>query len=245
MLWKKTWQPEAVLMLAGGIVLSLCFCSLALELLRHFGVAGFKADGAAGNVLVATLSLHGAAIVMGTIFLKMHGLNWCDVLGLRNPNWPRHLLLAFVVFAAVLPLMFGLKLVSTLLLQQIGWPVEDQNAVEMFFNIKSVWLRVYMGFFAVVIAPVAEEFIFRGLLFSTAKKFGWPKCGAVGVSLLFALIHDNAPIFLPLFVFALALTWLYEKTEGLIAPIFAHSLFNAANLVLLVVAEKSGIKLQS
>jgi membrane protease YdiL (CAAX protease family) len=39
-------------------------------------------------------------------------------------------------------------------------------------------------------------------------------------------------------VFALALTWLYEKTEGLLAPVLAHSAFNAANLLLLVIAEK-------
>jgi len=60
----------------------------------------------------------------------------------------------------------------------------------------------------------------------------------LGVSFLFALIHFNAPTFLSLFVLALALTWLYEKTEGLCAPIMAHGLFNAANLVLLLVAEK-------
>jgi len=76
-------------------------------------------------------------------------------------------------------------------------------------------------------------------LFSAAKKFGWPRLGWVGVSLLFAFIHDNLPIFLPLFVLALALTWLYEKTEGLLAPILAHSLFNAANLVLLLLQQHS------
>jgi membrane protease YdiL (CAAX protease family) len=62
----------------------------------------------------------------------------------------------------------------------------------------------------------------------------------VGVSFLFALIHLNAPIFLPLFALALALTWLYEKTEGLLAPVLAHSLFNAANLLLLVFGQKYG-----
>ena len=40
--------------------------------------------------------------------------------------------------------------------------------------------------------------------------------------------------FLPLFVFALALTWLYERTEGLLAPMLAHGLFNAANLIILL-----------
>jgi membrane protease YdiL (CAAX protease family) len=38
---------------------------------------------------------------------------------------------------------------------------------------------------------------------------------------------------LPLFVFALALTWLYQKTGGLLAPMLAHALFNATNLGLL------------
>ena len=53
-------------------------------------------------------------------------------------------------------------------------------------------------------------------------------------SLLFAAIHGSAPVFLPLFVFALALTWLYERTEGLLAPMLAHGLFNAANLIILL-----------
>ena len=42
---------------------------------------------------------------------------------------------------------------------------------------------------------------------------------------------------MPLFVLALALTWLYEKTDNLLAPIAAHSLFNAANLVVLFFAQ--------
>jgi membrane protease YdiL (CAAX protease family) len=37
---------------------------------------------------------------------------------------------------------------------------------------------------------------------------------------------------------ALCLTWLYEKTGGLLAPILAHGLFNLANLILLLVAER-------
>jgi membrane protease YdiL (CAAX protease family) len=39
---------------------------------------------------------------------------------------------------------------------------------------------------------------------------------------------------LPLVVLAMALTWLYVKTESLLAPVLAHSLFNTANLVLLL-----------
>ena len=38
----------------------------------------------------------------------------------------------------------------------------------------------------------------------------------------------------PLTVLAIFLTFLYETTRNLIAPILAHSLFNAANFVLLL-----------
>jgi membrane protease YdiL (CAAX protease family) len=52
-------------------------------------------------------------------------------------------------------------------------------------------------------------------------------------------MHANAPIFLSLFVLALALTWLYEEAEGLLAPVMAHSLFNCANVVMLLLQEQS------
>ncbi len=106
-------------------------------------------------------------------------------------------------------------------------PSEDQAAVKLLTDAKSVWTVVYLGVFAVVLAPVAEEFIFRGMLFPFVKQLGFPKLAWFGVSFLFALIHMNAPTFLPLFVFALALTWLYDRTDNLLAPITAHALFNA------------------
>ena len=54
-----------------------------------------------------------------------------------------------------------------------------------------------------------------------------------GVSAIFAGIHFDAGTFAPLFALALVLTWLYEKTDCLLAPITAHSLFNGTNLVAL------------
>jgi hypothetical protein len=88
--------------------------------------------------------------------------------------------------------------------------------------------------FAVVLAPVAEEFVFRGMLYPFVKQLGYPRLAWLGVSALFALIHVNAATVVPLFALALALTWLYEKTDNLLAPITAHALFNAANFTLLL-----------
>jgi membrane protease YdiL (CAAX protease family) len=238
MLWKETWQLEAVLALIGGIVAAFFLGSVADGLLLRAGVAGFRTEESLGSVLLATLSFQGAAVVLGTVFLKAHDSGWRDILG--SVSWRRCLALATGVLALVAPVMYGLKFCSELLMHRLHWPVADQRAVELIISAKTPWLSAYMVFFAVVLAPLGEEFFFRGLLFSTAKRFGWPKLGWVGVSFFFALIHVNAPTFLPLFVLALALTWLCEKTGGLRAPVIAHSLFNAANLILLVLGEKYG-----
>jgi membrane protease YdiL (CAAX protease family) len=237
-LWKKTWQTEVVLMLFGGVVLSFVIGNLTVELLQQAAVPGFKTLSDTGSVLLSTLCFHGAAIVLGILFLKLHNVSLTEALGLDDPKIKRNSLLAIGVLIIVLPLMLGLKYLSELLLHKIGWPLESQRAVEIFAASKSVWLRAYLVLFAVLVAPAAEEFVFRGLLFSAAKKMGWPKCAWIVTSLLFAAIHNSAPIFLPLFVFALALTWLYEKTDGLLAPIVAHSLFNATNLVMLMASTK-------
>ena len=78
---------------------------------------------------------------------------------------------------------------------------------------------------------MAEEFIFRGVLYRFVKQLGYPRCAWLGVSFLFALIHMDMAAVVPLFVLALALTWLYERTDNLLAPILAHSLFNLAGLM--------------
>jgi len=234
MQWNKTWQPETMLALIGGILSTFFLGNLAAMLLHQTGAPGFKNEDGLGCVLLATLSFQGAAIVLGTAFLRLHDSSWRDVFGATH--WKRCLVLACVALVITMPIMAGLKVFSDVLLEKLHQPVEEQHAVDLILHAKSPWLGAYMVIFAVVIAPVGEEFFFRGLLFSTAKHFGWRRGGWIGVSLLFALIHVNAPTFLPLFVLALALTWLYETTDGLLAPVLAHSLFNTANLVLLLLA---------
>jgi membrane protease YdiL (CAAX protease family) len=234
-LWKKTWELEAVLALIGGIVVAFIFGNVAAGLLQQAGVSGFKTELSIGYVLLATLSFHGTVIVLGTAFLLTRGSDWREVWG--SASWKRCLALACGVLALITPVIMGLEYASGIILEKMHWPVESQEAVKMILAAPP-GICVYMVIFATVLAPMAEEFFFRGLLFSTAKQFGWPKLGWFGVSFLFALMHVNAPTFLPLFALALALTWLCEKTDGLLAPIIAHSLFNTANLVILFLAEK-------
>lgn len=212
----------------------LCLGIGAVGVLHQLGVLGFKQEESFGNVVVGTLSFQGAAWLLILFFLRRHQTGWRAAFGFCGPELKRALFTAVGFIVVVLPVVLLLQAVSATALEKLGFPSDDQAAVKLVTDAKSVWTTAYLGVFAVVIAPVAEEFIFRGMLFPFVKQLGWPRLAWLGVSFLFALIHLNAPTFLPLFVFALALTWLYEKTDNLLAPITAHALFNATNFTMLL-----------
>jgi membrane protease YdiL (CAAX protease family) len=230
MLLEKPWRVEAVMLFCAGQLLFFCSGILTAALLHKAGVNGFQHDEDFGNILLATLSFQGATWVLIPVLLRLQEIHWRDAFGLRKPN----LLRALGWAIAVLPVVLSLEYLYEIAVQKSGWQPNSQTAVELLMNAPLWPTGIYLGFFAVVIAPVAEEFIFRGLLFPFVKQLGWPKLAWLGVSFLFALIHGAAAIFIPLFVLALVLTWLYEKTGNLLAPIVAHSLFNAANLIILI-----------
>jgi membrane protease YdiL (CAAX protease family) len=90
-----------------------------------------------------------------------------------------------------------------------------------------------LGFVTILLAPLAEEVLFRGILYPWIKQIGFPRLALWGTSLLFAVVHMNLVTLLPLLLLALLLAQLYERTDNLLAPISAHALFNALNFGLL------------
>lgn len=234
MLSVKPWRAEAVILFIAAQLLCCCLGMALVGILEKAGFTAFKLPDGFGAVLLATLSFQGATWLLAWVFLRQHQFSWLAAFGFRGPRLAHALLLAVFTTAVVLPIMLELEQVSVVVLNKLGWPPEDQAAVALVLNTKLLWSRIYLGVFTIVIAPLAEEFIFRGVLFPFIKNLGWPRLAWFGVSALFALIHVNAATFVPLFVFALALTWLYQKTDNLLAPITAHALFNAVNFTLLL-----------
>lgn len=88
-----------------------------------------------------------------------------------------------------------------------------------------------------VIVPIGEELLFRGFLYNWFKNVMRRDFAIILTALLFAVIHystaqgvANLVILPPLFVLAWALTFLYEKTETLFAPIALHMTFNGVSI---------------
>ena len=98
---------------------------------------------------------------------------------------------------------------------------------------ENIGTLIFFVVMAVAVAPVAEEILFRGILYPAVKQLGHPRVAVIGTALLFALFHVNLLTFASLTAVALALIALYEFTDNLLAPITAHAVFNASNLIML------------
>lgn len=211
----------------------LCLGAATVWVLHKLGIHGFLRDESFGSIVVGTLCFQGAGWLLILFFLRQHGVGWREAFGFRGPKI-RHPILLTIGFIIMFAVVLLLQWTSVSTLEKLGLSPESQSAVKLVTDAKSLWTIIYLGVFAIVIAPVAEEFIFRGMLFPFVKQLGFPRLAWFGVSFLFAVIHLNLPTLMPLFVLALALTWLYDRTDNLLVPIVAHALFNAANFAMLL-----------
>lgn len=83
----------------------------------------------------------------------------------------------------------------------------------------ALWYLIATSFILSIIAPIAEEFVFRGLVLNRLMAaFGF--WGGLGLSsMIFGLFHVN---FFGAFLFAVVASLLYLKTGNLLVPILLH-----------------------
>lgn len=237
----KSWRPETF----SRRLLALLVCAysglfLGMWAQRLSGLP--EGEPSVWQMSLSTLSFQGAGLVLIARFLREHQTSWAEGFGFLN-NRRQAVLLGLLAAVIFLPLGWGLQQASALVMTHLPfWKMEphEQLPVQALRVSVSWGGRLTLGAVAVLLAPVAEEMLFRGILYPAIKQTGYPRLALWGTSLLFAGIHMNAVTFVPLAVLALVLTLLYERTNNLLAPIMAHVLFNALNFAMLLVLQQAG-----
>jgi membrane protease YdiL (CAAX protease family) len=86
---------------------------------------------------------------------------------------------------------------------------------------------------AIVIAPILEEALFRGVILNgLARRYG-PQSASFWTAVFFAVFHLYNPWqVVPTFFLGLVLAWLVLTTRSLLSAIVVHTMFNAASLTL-------------
>lgn len=117
------------------------------------------------------------------------------------------------------------------------WPM-NQDIVLLFSKIENPAVMAAALVSVVVLAPVAEEMIFRSILYRLFKAAvvragagrGWAVfLAALAASLLFAAAHGGGFVFFPLVCMGMVLVAAYEKCGNLYVPIVVHMVFNILN----------------
>ena len=115
-----------------------------------------------------------------------------------------------------------------------GGGSSKQSIVEFFSASRTIEERIMIIVFAVAIAPIVEEFVFRFFIYGVLKRYiGW----LILSSLLFAAAHAHFPSFVPLFVLGICFAIAYEWSGSILVSMTMHSLFNSLTLTALAFPE--------
>jgi uncharacterized protein len=243
MLSEKHWQPIQVILLGCLVFLSLSGGVILALIVNHFGEPHLTAPNLSLLMLVImVLAFQGGAIVWVHFFLKNQAITWREAFGFGRGNVLECVVWALfgliVVFAGVAVLGNVSQSLFGWLHEQLRWDwlkPELQAPVQLLQ--KQQWPAHLLAVQAVVttlIAPVGEEILFRGILYTAIKQRGRPRTALWATAVLFALIHFSPVNLLSLLFLAIVLTALYEKTKNLLAPILLHSAFNGVMFLLIV-----------
>jgi membrane protease YdiL (CAAX protease family) len=223
------------MMMVLGAVVCFCWFQLAGGAVQYFGGQGKFDEHSLLYLVIMTMSIHGSILLATAMTLWWFHVGWRDAFGFVRGGTVRAMIPGALAMAVFLPVGLVLLELSAEVITRLhpDAPIPVQQAVEELQKTDTLDCRVYFVLFSIFIAPVAEEMLFRGVLYPAVKQAGFPRLALWGTAILFAAIHRDLARFLPLMALGLALALLYEWTNNLLACITAHGLFNAINILVL------------
>ena len=82
-----------------------------------------------------------------------------------------------------------------------------------------------------IVIPIAEELMFRGILYKRFRERQGFWYSALWSALLFSFIHSNTTQMIYAFLLGVLLSYLYEKFGSFRAPVVLHILLNTGSVV--------------
>ena len=158
-------------------------------------------------------------------------------LGLSMKNWLRGVFLGITGYVTILPLFLLIVLLVTRVSNYFGYQPPVHPLVNIFFKEHNPFILGGVIILAALVAPVIEEIVFRGFIYSAVRKRAGVVLAIIVTSALFSLLHMSIFSFLPIFFLGVALAYLYEKTGLLISSIMLHVIHNSLLILMLLLVK--------
>jgi membrane protease YdiL (CAAX protease family) len=184
--------------------------------------------------LLANLLLSAFVILVIVSLLQFRGFDVSALGGFFRISFFRTLGIGAILLFFAYPLIGFSEAINQRL---FGGGSSKQSIVEFFSGSRTLQERILIIIFAVAIAPIVEEFVFRFFIYGVLKRYVGCLLGVVLSSLLFAAAHAHLPSLVPLFVLGSCFAIAYEWSGSILVTMTMHSLFNSLTLIALAFPE--------
>ncbi len=227
----------ALLMWFGGVPLALSIATILLPDLSDCQKAFLEnlvfCIGAAPIIAIII------CVARATFARRLKGF------GLNVKTIHKDFLSAFINLLSIWPLVLAAVAVTIFIGKHIwgqDFYLEQHEELKTITEYSQLSLRLLIVITTVVVGPVLEEMLFRGLFqtmirsslefrFSNLESRNRAWLAILISSGLFAMVHANAGHWPALFMLALCIGYSYEKSGSLFRPIFIHSFFNSVAII--------------
>lgn len=193
---------------------------------------GAIVDGQLTGPAIAAMSVlcPGAAAIVALVLVRHRPVR--EAVGLWSHRLPVSVLWGLLGAVVAIPIVFVCLHATLLVLNELRIEHPDQHRLlEVFSSASQPWVKYAVIAAALVIAPVFEELLYRGLIQTSLTRLtGRAWVGIVIASLVFAGVHEGwtQP---PIFVLSLVIGIVYAFSANLWSAILLHALFNAFSLI--------------
>lgn len=232
---RNAFDADAATKRSFGLPEAVLAALLILFLLLTIGASvsqpsiQFSARNLLGNFLLTAF-----VVLFVVTFLQFRGFDVSSLGGFFRLGFIRTLSTGAVLLFFAYPLIL---LSDTITQRLFGGGSSRQNIVEFFSGSRTIEQRMVIIVFAVAIAPVFEEFLFRFFIYGVLKRYFGRLLGVTFSALLFAAAHAHLPSFAPLFVLGSCFAIAYEWSGSILVAMTMHSLFNSLTLTALAFPE--------
>lgn len=185
-------------------------------------------------IIVQSLLFHWLCFALVAASLFVRRLPWGTAFGLSAKGLGREVAWGVAIMAGVMPLLIGYNAIAQMVMHWMGYEPPLQDVTRIIHGASDLPSKVYFALLAVVIAPVVEELLFRGVLLPALTRYAGVKPAIVAVSVLFALVHGHLPSAVPLFILSAALSLAYIYRGSLITSIAMHAFFNSMTIAVIL-----------
>src|SRR5581483_563628 len=188
----KPWTIERVALMVLAMFLCLClFAILQSAILKMSGLE--KPDENSPSYVVFLGLTPQMAIVAATGFvLWWCQLDWKKSFGISRWSINRSLFWGVLTAIIFLPVGGFLKWASVYEYHRVtGKTPVEQEAVKIFQDTHNPFNHGCLIVFAITLAPLGEELLFRGILFPAIRRLGFPKLAIWSTALVFGAIHGS------------------------------------------------------